>query len=202
MLLHAVLSPLSWFYLDLWLWSSHVASLCNLPTVRNFWCGTWFNIGCYSCVMEISVSGFVIFPFKITLAWQIQDGILLLSVLTRPVLPAGSQCVHISRTSKSEITFIKCFTCFSTSFCLQCSVNGSQTLFAFVHPVHVTLEFEHNTLTFRIVFWDILPCKMIIDWRFRGAYCLHHQRWRQFWTSYPLPWELEISHNTVTFRND
>jgi hypothetical protein len=27
----------------------------------------------------------------------------------------------------------------------------------------------------RIVFWDILPCKMIVDRRFRGVYCLHHQ---------------------------
>jgi hypothetical protein len=28
---------------------------------------------------------------------------------------------------------------------------------------------------FRVVFWDILPCKIIVDRRFRGAYCLHHQ---------------------------
>jgi hypothetical protein len=27
---------------------------------------------------------------------------------------------------------------------------------------------------FRIVFWDVLPCKMFVDRRFRGAYCLHH----------------------------
>jgi len=27
---------------------------------------------------------------------------------------------------------------------------------------------------FRVVFWDRLPCKMIVDRRFRGAYCLHH----------------------------
>jgi hypothetical protein len=27
---------------------------------------------------------------------------------------------------------------------------------------------------FRIVFWDVLPCEMIVDRRFRGAYCLHH----------------------------
>jgi hypothetical protein len=32
---------------------------------------------------------------------------------------------------------------------------------------------------FRAVFWDILPCKMIVDQRFRGAYCLHHQGQRQ-----------------------
>jgi hypothetical protein len=58
-------------------------------------------------------------------------------------------------------------------------------------------------MMFRIVFWDVLLCKMIVDRRFRGAYCLHHE-WqsfytavhprRQFWTSYSPPWELEISH--------
>jgi hypothetical protein len=28
---------------------------------------------------------------------------------------------------------------------------------------------------FRVVFWDILPCKIIADRRFRGACCFHHQ---------------------------
>jgi hypothetical protein len=28
---------------------------------------------------------------------------------------------------------------------------------------------------FRIVFWDVLPCKIIVDRRFRGTCCLHHQ---------------------------
>jgi hypothetical protein len=26
----------------------------------------------------------------------------------------------------------------------------------------------------RIVFWDVLPCKIIVDRRFRGVCCLHH----------------------------
>jgi hypothetical protein len=30
-------------------------------------------------------------------------------------------------------------------------------------------------MMFRVVFWVILPCKIIVDRRFRGAYCLHHQ---------------------------
>jgi hypothetical protein len=30
-------------------------------------------------------------------------------------------------------------------------------------------------LKFRAVFWVVLPCKMIVDRRFRGACCLHHQ---------------------------
>jgi hypothetical protein len=28
------------------------------------------------------------------------------------------------------------------------------------------------SMKFRIVFWDVLPCKIIVDRRFRGACCL------------------------------
>jgi hypothetical protein len=31
------------------------------------------------------------------------------------------------------------------------------------------------SMKFRIVFWDVLPCKIIVDRRFIGTYCLHHQ---------------------------
>jgi hypothetical protein len=31
------------------------------------------------------------------------------------------------------------------------------------------------SMMFRAVFWVILPCEMIVDRRFRGAYCLHRQ---------------------------
>jgi hypothetical protein len=31
------------------------------------------------------------------------------------------------------------------------------------------------SMKFRIVFWDVLPCKIIVDRRFRGTYSLHHQ---------------------------
>jgi hypothetical protein len=30
-------------------------------------------------------------------------------------------------------------------------------------------------MMFRVVFWDILPGKIIVDRRFRGEYCFHHQ---------------------------
>jgi hypothetical protein len=30
-------------------------------------------------------------------------------------------------------------------------------------------------MKFRFVFWDVLPCKIIDDLRFRGTCCLHHQ---------------------------
>jgi hypothetical protein len=31
------------------------------------------------------------------------------------------------------------------------------------------------SMKFRIVFWDVLPCKIIVDRRFRDTCCLHHQ---------------------------
>jgi hypothetical protein len=42
------------------------------------------------------------------------------------------------------------------------------------------------SMMFRTVFWDVLPCKIIVDQHIRGAYCLHHQGcvnpwwWRQY----------------------
>jgi hypothetical protein len=33
-------------------------------------------------------------------------------------------------------------------------------------------------MKFRIVFWDLLPCKIIVDRHFRGTCCLHHQGWQ------------------------
>jgi hypothetical protein len=31
------------------------------------------------------------------------------------------------------------------------------------------------SMKFRFVFWDVLPCKIIVDRRFRGTCRLHHQ---------------------------
>jgi hypothetical protein len=31
------------------------------------------------------------------------------------------------------------------------------------------------SMKFRFVFWEVLPCKIIFDRRFRGTFCLHHQ---------------------------
>jgi hypothetical protein len=38
-------------------------------------------------------------------------------------------------------------------------------------------------LKFRFVFWDVLPCKIIVDRRFRGACCLHHRGPKEQWLS-------------------
>jgi hypothetical protein len=49
----------------------------------------------------------------------------------------------------------------------------------FVH-IEQRIYFRFQVLTtarmkFRFVFWDILPCKVIVDRRFRGTCCLRHQ---------------------------
>jgi hypothetical protein len=41
------------------------------------------------------------------------------------------------------------------------------------------------SMKFRIVFWDVLSCKIIVDRRFRGTFCSHHQGW-----SLGLGWSL------------
>jgi hypothetical protein len=35
--------------------------------------------------------------------------------------------------------------------------------------------FTVNSLKLRFVFWDVLPCKIIADRRFRGKCCLYYQ---------------------------
>jgi hypothetical protein len=47
---------------------------------------------------------------------------------------------------------------------------------------------------FRFVFWDVLPCKIIVDRRFRGTCCLNHQGNRQY-----IPEDKSILSRTVTF---
>jgi hypothetical protein len=61
---------------------------------------------------------------------------------------------------------------------------------------------------FRFVFCDVLPCKLIVDRRFRGTCCLHHRGWfytaihprKQIWTSYSPPWELDISYCLICLQ--
>jgi hypothetical protein len=56
------------------------------------------------------------------------------------------------------------------------SVVGHYTDWITVHTTVInSLLYLTVKLMFRAVFWVILPCKMIVDRRFRGAYCLHHQ---------------------------
>jgi len=48
---------------------------------------------------------------------------------------------------------------------------------------------------FRIVFWDVLACKMIVDRRFRGAYCLHNQGWYIYTSNRKASWNTNQFYN-------
>jgi hypothetical protein len=43
------------------------------------------------------------------------------------------------------------------------------------------------SMKFRIVFWDVLPCKIIVGRRFRGTCCLHHQSVNNYFTRQYIP---------------
>jgi len=57
------------------------------------------------------------------------------------------------------------------------SVTISKTSPNFTRTYDATIK-KTVIITFRAVFWVVLPCKYIVDRRFRGAYCLHHQKRR------------------------
>jgi hypothetical protein len=48
---------------------------------------------------------------------------------------------------------------------------GQYTLDASVPTYRIEI---YGCVMFRAVFWVVLPCKMIVDRRFRGAYCHQH----------------------------
>jgi hypothetical protein len=62
----------------------------------------------------------------------------------------------------------------------QVLIRFQQKILAGGGTLHSDVRFQVLTaasMMFRIVFWDVLPCKIILDRYFRGAYLLHHQGW-------------------------
>jgi hypothetical protein len=56
--------------------------------------------------------------------------------------------------------------------CITRLIHNTPDLSHYHTPITIN---NLSILMFRVVFCDILPCKMIVERRFRGAYCLHHQ---------------------------
>jgi hypothetical protein len=116
--------------------------------------------------------------------------------------------------TKGTIFYLPCsalLVCFR--FSCSCLTGSDATKYEFGRPMGVFLKtWKHDwvashwtssycvrfqvltvaSMKFRIVFWDVLPCKIIVDQRFRRTCCLHLQGWslisrhprRQFWSSY------------------
>jgi hypothetical protein len=58
--------------------------------------------------------------------------------------------------------------------------SGYSTTAGFWKHINWRVRFQVLTaasMKVRIVFWDVLPCKIIVDRRFRDACCLYHQGW-------------------------
>jgi hypothetical protein len=53
--------------------------------------------------------------------------------------------------------------------------NFSSTTSQILRNVRKAKRLQTHSMMFRAVFWNVLPCKVIVDRLFRGAYCLHHQ---------------------------
>jgi hypothetical protein len=115
--------------------------------------------------------------------------------------------------SRSYTSSLPCaWDCFT--FLLELDVVFLRNIWQGVNHIYLLLRniitnyFKRIPIKFTFVFWDVLPCKIFIDRRFRGTCCLHHRSVgrqlfytavhprRQIWTSYSPPWELEISQNS------
>jgi hypothetical protein len=57
-------------------------------------------------------------------------------------------------------------------------------------------------MMFRAVFWVVLPCRMIVDRRFRGAYCLHYQGWISRGTEGSRLYRCRVARWTVVVGDD
>jgi hypothetical protein len=57
-----------------------------------------------------------------------------------------------------------------TAFCTNSKLWGT---LIFSRPMRFQV-LTAASMMFRIVFWDVQPCTIMVDRRFRGAYCLHH----------------------------
>jgi hypothetical protein len=60
---------------------------------------------------------------------------------------------------------------------LQSFWNMEQILMLQVKEASNCVRFQFLTAAVMKIraFWDIVPCSLVgVDWRFRGAYCLHH----------------------------
>jgi hypothetical protein len=58
----------------------------------------------------------------------------------------------------------------------RCAKLRVKIKFIKTYEVHVRLRvLTAVSMKFRFVFWDVLPCKIIVYRRFRGTFCLHHQ---------------------------
>jgi hypothetical protein len=68
------------------------------------------------------------------------------------------------------------YMCVCVCACVRACVQSFPTLSLCSPAQHVRFQvLTAASMKFRFVFWDILPCKITVDRRFRSTCCLHHQ---------------------------
>jgi hypothetical protein len=123
-------------------------------------------------------------------------------------------CAHPTRTDKNTNNFFlsenfngfqsKSFRNEFWKLTLRFMLQEKVFIAAQFQPISTDImRFEVLTaasMKFRFVFWDVLPCKIIVDRRFRGTCCLHHQgdggewgclktgRWRKYLDVRGMKW--------------
>jgi hypothetical protein len=90
------------------------------------------------------------------------------------------------------------FMAYSSSTILKTSVPTSEKLHKasttktqILWLKYINMRFQVLTaasMKFRFVFWDVLPCKIIVDRRFRGMCCLHPQGLMYISVTLTHPW--------------
>jgi hypothetical protein len=139
---------------------------------------------------------------------------------SRTTRPSTGSLVYATCNFWAMTLWINYWSYISASREIRILFNTNQNeIFVTTACLVVDIKCQRNLLSmkFRFVFWDVLPCKIIVDRRCRGTCCLNHQSdhlpddgglWnvgrqlfytavhprRQIWTLYSPLWELEISH--------
>jgi hypothetical protein len=85
-----------------------------------------------------------------------------------PPIPISRQSMRKGHSCKVlQVVLSSMKTMFSQSDCIATTTYIRPHFILYVRFQVVTAA----SMMFRIVFWDVLPCKIIVDRRFRGAYC-------------------------------
>jgi hypothetical protein len=82
---------------------------------------------------------------------------------------AAGLTLLLIRKETSCVIYSHVFTAWQV-FCVVCMGQTYCHYLRFQVPTAASMKF-------RIVFWDVLPCRIISDRRFRGTCCFHHQGW-------------------------
>jgi hypothetical protein len=86
---------------------------------------------------------------------------------------------------------------------IDCTWRRVHTVKLFIMQVRFQV-LTAASMKFRFVFWDVMPCKIIVYRRFRCTFCLHHQGNEWWWRQHvPLKRRTTIIlHGSTSHKTD